>query len=354
MRKARWLTTFSFTPFPKSLKMKKCYSLLSLLIVIMSLTACGPDKNRVRFEGELSNINNAEFYVYSESGAFEGVDTIKIEDGRFSYERQIDEPVLLTLLYPNYSQNYVIAEPGKVIKMKGDAAKIGEAEITGTEENELLTDFRLATNDSPERDRQMAATRFIRANAKTLAAVAVFSRYFSAKQKPDAREALSMLDELKQAQPARAEVKYIDEFFRPIFLNGEGVHIPAFEVVTVDGKTINSKDLAGKPFMIVTLASWQPDSYTFIRNLHRTARDRSPQTKIIIIGMDVERDALTETLKRDSISYPVICERRSFESPVATRLGLRYVPSCMLVDSKGVIVQRDVEKVEDVKWSSLK
>ena len=63
--------------------------------------SCGPGKDRVRFEGKLDNITNAEFYVYSEDGSFDGVDTVRIEDGKFVYERKLEEPVLLTLLKPH-------------------------------------------------------------------------------------------------------------------------------------------------------------------------------------------------------------------------------------------------------------
>ena len=122
--------------------MKYFHSLFVMFTLLAALTACGPGKDRVRIKGKLANITTAEFYVFSEDGSFDGVDTIRIEDGQFTYERKLTEPAILTLLYPNFTQTYLVAEPGKTIKMKGDAAKIGDAEITGTDENKMLTEFR--------------------------------------------------------------------------------------------------------------------------------------------------------------------------------------------------------------------
>ena len=101
--------------------MKRFYPFSCLLALLWLTLACGPDKDRVRFEGKLENINNAEFYVYSEDGSFDGVDTVRIEDGKFIYERKLTEPMVLTLLYPNFTQTYVVLEPGKTIKLRGDA-----------------------------------------------------------------------------------------------------------------------------------------------------------------------------------------------------------------------------------------
>ena len=98
--------------------MNKIYSLLATLIAFTWLTACGPDKDKIRFEGQLDNINDAEFYILSEDGAFSGIDTVKITDGKFTYERDLSTPAVLTLLYPNFTQTYIVAEPGQTVKMK--------------------------------------------------------------------------------------------------------------------------------------------------------------------------------------------------------------------------------------------
>lgn len=334
--------------------MKKISSGFLYLIVLSVILACGSDEKRVRFEGELKNIHSAEFFVYSECGAFEGVDTIKIQDGEFVYERELEEPVLLTLLYPNYSRSYVVAEPGKVVKMKGDASRLGEAEVSGTEENELLTEFRQSVKNASARESRIAAVNFVRSNAKTLAAVAVFHRYFTSWQTPEAQEALRLLDELREAQGGRAEVRYLDRFFRPLLLNGTGASLPDFKATTVKGETVSLKDYKGKPLIIAALATWHPESDTFIRNLHKVLRRRSPRPELLIVNMDADAKPLEDLLKRDSVSCTVICEKRTFESPIVQTLGIRYLPSCMTVNSKGVILQRDVEAPEKINWNELR
>lgn len=323
--------------------------LIGIVFTAITLTACGPGKDRVRIQGKLDNITNAEFYVYSEDGTFDGMDTIRIEDGEFTYERKLLSSAVLTLLYPNYTQTYIVAEPGKTIKLKGDASKIGEAEVTGTEENEILTEFRLANLSGPESNHRLAAAQFIRDHAKTLAAVAVYRRYFTSQKTPDVTMALQLLDVLKKAQPASKAVTYLDNFYRPIFNNGVGKPLPDFKGETLDGKTVSSADYKGKRLVIACAATWQGESIAFLRQLRKKLKSVHPAWECIIVSMDVDREVLRNTLKRDSLEYPVICDRKAFESPLVQQLGLHYVPSCMLIDAQGKIIQRDVMKVDEAK-----
>ncbi len=317
------------------------YSLLPLLLLAL-LTACGPGKDRARFKGTLTGVNDAEFYVYSEDGAFDGVDTVRISDGAFVYERKLTEPTLVTLLYPNFTQTYVVLEPGKTVKLKGEAAKIGEAEVSGTEDNELLTTFRLSQAGKPQSDASMAASAFITAHPATLAAVAVFRKYYATQQTPDAAEALRLLDVLKKAQPRQRAVTILDDFYRPIFTNGVGETLPAFTAETTDGRTVSSSDYRERNLAIVCIGTWANETQPFLRKLRDRLRQTGGKWTVLIVSLDVDRNVLRDRLRTDTISWPIICDRQAFESPLVSKLGLHYVPSCMLVNPSGRIVQRDV------------
>lgn len=327
--------------------MKTFQSFSLLLVATIAMVACGPGKDRVRFEGDLTNITHAEFYAYSDDGAFDGVDTIRIEDGHFVYERKLSQPVLLTLLYPNFTQTYVVLEPGKTIKMKGDAAKIGEAEIIGTEQNEQLTDFREANLTKTLSDQRMAAAQFVRDHANDLSAVAVYRKYFAQPQSPDVKTALQLLDVLKKAQPKERAVAYLDNFYRPIFTNGVGQSVPDFTAETLDGQKVSMADYRGKRLVIACVGTWQSESVTFLRDLRKKLKQASSKWECLVVSLDVDREVLRNRLKSDSITFPVVCDRQAFESPLVTKLGLHYVPSCMLVSEQGKIMQRDVTKVSD-------
>lgn len=330
---------------------KRTQAMVALSVsILLLLVSCGPGKDRVRLEGRLDNINDAEFYVYSEDGAFDGIDTVRISDGKFEYERKLGEPAVLTLLYPNFSQSYVIAEPGHTIKLKGDASKIAEATISGTEQNELLSDFRQKHTNDVATNQRLAAAQFIRDNASTLAAVAVFRMYFANKQYADAATALQLLDVLKKAQPRQRAVSYLDSFFRPIFENGVGQPLPEFTAETIDGRKVSSVDYKGKNLVIACVGTWQSDSRPLLVQLRRKLKTLGGNWQCLVVSLDVDHEVLRSNLRTDSVAYPVICDRKAFDSPLVNKLGLHYVPSLMLVNAQGRIVQRDVTQVADARF----
>lgn len=322
--------------------------ILSLVLTAL-LAACGPGKDRARFEGKLANITDAEFYAYSEDGSFDGVDTIRIKDGEFTYERKLTAPTLVTLLYPNYTQTYVVLEPGKTVKLQGDAAKISTAQVSGTDDNELLSDFRAENADKPERKATLAAQSFVRDHPATLAAVAVFRKYFANVEKPDAATSLALLDALKRAQPKSRAVAYIDNFYRPIFANGVGSVLPQFTAETLDGRKVSNLDYHGKPLAILCVGTWQGESFPFLREALSRLRGSSTPWSVLIVSLDVDRSVLRDRFGTDTLGVPVVCDRQAFRSPLVSKLGLHYVPSCMLVDARGRILQRDVTKASDLK-----
>lgn len=315
---------------------------------LLLAAACGPGSGKARFEGKLANISQAEFYAYSDDGELGRVDTLRIDDGEFSYERKLSHPVLVTLLYPNFTQTQIILEPGKTVKMKGDAARIGEAEITGTTDNELLTDFRLANLSGPASNHRLAAAQFVRDHPGTLAAVAVYRKYFATAERPDAAEALRLLDLLRKAQPEERAVAWLVRNVRPRLLSGGGRPLPDFTVQTLEGRTVSVRSCRGKNLVVAFCATWNGESMTFVRELWRTVC-HDDGARLLIVSLDADPQTFTRRLRADSVQAAAVCDGRMWSTPLVSLFGVRYVPSCLVADAEGRVVARDVTDVRDVR-----
>ena len=67
---------------------------------MLLLASCGAESGRFRIEGRLKNMNQAEFYIYSIDGGFPKLDTIRVAQGRFVYETDLERQPPIPLLYP--------------------------------------------------------------------------------------------------------------------------------------------------------------------------------------------------------------------------------------------------------------
>ena len=81
----------------------KHYALL-LGILTFFITSCGVDSKHFKIEGRILNMNQGEFYVYNDEGMIDGIDTIKVEGGRFAYEMPCDRATTVMLVFPNFSE----------------------------------------------------------------------------------------------------------------------------------------------------------------------------------------------------------------------------------------------------------
>ena len=317
----------------------------SLFIVLLALAcaACSSDKNKVVIEGEIEGVNEAEMYVYCDDPEqFYGVDTIKMKNGKFTYERQIAGPMVLTLLYPNFSSTLIVAAPGEKIKMKGNAAKLGEAEISGSDDNQLLTDFRQDNAEKQGANAVIAAESFVRSHPKTLAAYAVSKRYFALAQSPDPTTALSLLDLLHKSQPSNAAITSAAERLTPVYRASRGQQLPSFTARTLAGGTVSDASIKGKPTLILFWATWCTDGLDATRQLRRITRAYGNRINAIAYSLDLNPKIARQRAKADSLTCPVVCDGKAFSSATAKALGVKYVPGNLLLDASGRVLDRDI------------
>lgn len=320
-------------------------SLKASLITAIALClfgACHSDKTTFRFYGELTGITQTDFYLFAEGDDFAGFDTLHIKDGRFEYVIQIEKPVLLKLLYPNYAYTYVVAEPGKEVRMEASGSKLGEAIIAGTKENDLLTEFRAQTHALRENEQRMAAAHFVQNNPATLAAVGIFRKFFIETQHFDAEVAEPLLNDLLKAQPEGKEVAELKALLQPLLNSGVGKPLPALQAVSLKKDTIATDSLKGKPCVIGLFATWKNENYQVVPHLTKYETRYKDSINLLGISLDYDSVRCAKRIKQDSLDAPVVCDLKAFQSPMIEALGVRYLPGNILVDHNGIIVRRDV------------
>lgn len=312
-----------------------------LPLLLLVLASCGRNKDQVEIKGQFEGLQQAQFYLYSEDYNFGRLDTLFLEGGKFAYKRALQQPVVLTLLFPNFSEIQIIAEPGKTIEVEGNAAHLLETKITGSEENELLSDFRISSQKLSEKEKKMAVADFIHSHPKSQAAVALYMQQFAKAEVPDAEVALELLGTLRKAQPENRMLLQIDTQQRAALENGVGRKLTAFEVEAMNGDTL-SLDSYKKPFLISAFASWSTDFTSILKTIKKLRQSYGEELGFLNVAFDVEEKKLHYQLERDTLLSVTVCEHKGFESPLALRLGLNHIPGYILVNKDGVVVKRNI------------
>ncbi len=308
------------------------------------LSSCGPEGNKFRLSGRLRNINQGEFLVYSPDGGFVGVDTIKVQSGRFSYEREVRNMVTLMIVFPNFSEQAVFAEPGEEVEIKGDATHLKEMTIKGTDENEELTKLRARVNKLTPPEIPGAIAEFIQEDPASIVSMYLLDKYFVSAKEPDYSEGQRLADLMLKADPDNGRLRKLKTQLDGLKSSRLQVSLPSFTVTDYKGRKYNSSEMKGKVGVISTWASWNYPSTDIQRKLRKLQRKYPNNLSLVSICLDGAKKEFQQRVERDTLNWTVVWDGKLFQTPLVQQFGLFVVPSMIIVNKQGKIVARDPEQ----------
>lgn len=353
------------------------------LVAALVCTSCGTDSRHFRIDGRLLHLNQGEFYVYSPDGTINGLDTIKVQAGRFSYEVACDRPMTLMIVFPNFTEQPVFAQPGKSVDLKGDASHLKEMTVKGTKDNELMNKFREMIRNAAPPEMKKCAQLFVQDHPESRVGAYLVDRYFIHDANPDTKTAVRLVDLMIEKQPENGYLKRQKRQLTASFVATKGADIPNVLGTTVDGRTIGRVQLTKAPVTVVcALATWKYESMSQFRRL--AAYAASQQGRVAVVGVSIDaspslvRSQLASQIgisdsasglafgpssgsssgsssasasgsssgsssasasaaaqgsssSRSSSTCYVVCDGKMVESPFFTRLGLTGVPDNIVI-----------------------
>ena len=291
-------------------------------------------------EGRLLHMNQGELYLYSPDGVIEGLDTIKVEAGRFAFQIPCEKEGTLVVVFPNFSTQPIFTEPGEEVNVKADASHLREIEVKGTEANELMSDFRKqVASVSPPEERKFAE-QFVKDHPESIVSRYIVNRYFILNSTPDYKLALNLIKEMQTAQPDNWELERMKRQLRTMKNATVGLNLPQFTVKTLGGKTITGNELRRNHMVIINVwASWDYNSLEMQRTLNEAAR--KGYATVLGISIDASPKDVRRLLKADDIIFENVCDGQMLDGKLLQTLGLTTMPDNIVVKN-GKITERRV------------
>lgn len=325
--------------------MKK-YSLVSLLsFLTLLLASCGTDSHHFKIDGHLLNLNQGEFYVYSPDGSVtHGMDTIKVQAGRFSYLVECDRPMTLMIVFPNFTEQPVFAEPGKSVDIKGNASHLKELTVKGTKANKLMNAFREQILSASPAEIKKCAIQMAEDNPESAVAVYLVRRYLVTVDRPDYTTAARLLKLIVEKQPDNQFAARLLASCNGKTIINNGAKLPRFSANDINGKVVNNATLASVPNVVFYVwATWNYSSTSQLRQLADKERQSDGKLKVVSICLNPDKSSCQRTLKQygaDNIT--TICDGRMVNGDLFNKLGLYNLPDNILIKN-GAIAEQHIE-----------
>lgn len=313
----------------------KIWSLLASSLLVF-LASCGTDSHHFSLEGRFLKMNQGEFYVYSPDGTISGIDTIKVQGGRFAYEIPCEEKGTIVIVLPNFSEIPVFVEPGKSVDMKADASHIKDIEVTGTDDNERMTKWRKNTSSQSPDGLKKQAEQFIKDNPSSIISRWLLRKHFVVTAKPDLKKAKELVKLIEKNTDMEGSVLRLVAGLENVPLQVGDV-LPPFKAKDLQGNDVTASQYRVGKAIILVWATWDFDGLNISRRVLSKINDLKFQDKKVpkVLGVSIDASAVDarRSVGSDSTAWSTICDGLMWDSPVVKAIGTTKVPDNFIIEN---------------------
>ena len=135
------------------------------------------------------------------------------------------------------------------------------------------------------------------------------------------------------ARKARGAARRLESVGKPLSLSG----------VALDGRTVTIDSLRGTPVLVHYWATWCEPCKVDIAQIRELAAKYGPKKFAVVgIALDSEKSQLQKFLQAKPIAWPQLHEAGGLDGRLAEELGVLTLPTMILLDAQGVVVDRNV------------
>lgn len=139
--------------------------------------------------------------------------------------------------------------------------------------------------------------------------------------------------ESPSARKARGAARRLESVGKPLALAGSGL----------DGRPVTLESLRGKPVLVHYWATWCEPCKVDIAQIRELYAKYGPKKFAVVgIALDTDKSALAKFLAAKPIPWPQLHEAGGLDGPLAEELGVLTLPTMILLDAQGNVVDRNL------------
>jgi peroxiredoxin len=316
--------------------MKRIITILALCLGVIGAQA---QESNLQLKGTVTD--TVVQYVYLQkfyNKMFKTIDSVKVKDGSFSFKTKVKTPELYGLSVNTANSPLYIFLENTPITVKLNPKKYYSTSVVEGSESQNLFDAYRKTKD-------IEISKFITEHPKSIVSAYVLYRNWSYRLAP--AEITANIALLDKSQQNSVYVKELRELVT--VLNGVaiGKKAPDFTANNPEGKPFRlSENLKGYT-LIDFWASWcgpcrkeNPNVVAAYKEFHDKGFN------IIGVSLDKKKENWIKGIKDDNLDWQHVSDLKFWNSEIAKLYGVRAIPGNYLIDSKGIIVAKNLEGEE--------
>jgi len=280
-------------------------------------------------------------YVYLQkfhNKMFTTIDSVKVKDGNFNFKTKVKTPELYGLsVNTAESPLYIFLEKTPITVKLSPKKYYSTSVVEGSASQDLFETYK--------KTKDVEISKFITAYPNSIVSAYVLYRNWSYRLTPDQiTQNIALLD---KSQQSSTYVKELKELVTVLSGLAVGKKAPDFTANNPDGKPVRfSENLKGYT-LVDFWASWcgpcrkeNPNIVAAYKEFHDKGFN------IIAISLDKKKENWIKGIQDDKLDWLQVSDLLFWNSAVAKLYGVRAIPANYLVDSKGIIVAKNLHGEE--------
>lgn len=353
------------------------------LISILGI-ACKQSGSKFTIEGDLKELGIKELFFIRMSDS-QKVDTVKVVDGKFTFQGQNSEPTVYMInLGPELQPAFAILEPGN-FKVSYDKNSLQQLQITGGTEQASYNDFvkkcspiftkidslmklgyaedlsdiekmslqnEFESLDKQLQDKQRA---FIKENKNKVVAAFMAKNLIDGMQEENG----ALVEEYYNTLSPEIQKSYfgrqIGQQLAVIKQTASGQQASDFTLPSIDGTPITLSSFKGKITLIDFWASWCGpcrEENPFVVQAYNAFHAKG--FEILGVSLDKDKTKWQEAISKDGLNWTHVSNLKGWDCEVAKQYGVESIPTNFLLDKDGKIIAKNLRGEElRIKLASL-
>lgn len=319
-----------------------------LLMLLLCLAGCKKETETTSITGEIKGLGNDTIYLYGVDGLYEQIDTIYVENDKFSHTLSIDTITSAMLLLKKSTEYPVFLDKRNKIKIEGHANNLNFLKVGGNIYNEELSAFQAMLQESDTLSKSTLEERaetFIRQHNTSFASIYLLDKYFVQQEKPDFSKIKELINGMAGILQDKPRIGQITEQISQMEKTDLNKTAPFFSLPNEKGEKITRTGRFRNKYLLISFwASWCEDcdqTHAELRKINSRYK-KNKEFAILGISLDIDKEAWKNKIKQDTLDWEQVCTFTGWEMETAKQYAIQTLPTNLLVSPSGKILAREI------------
>ena len=313
--------------------------IIFVLITLLTISCNEKPKTEFSLNGKTNGFENGTLIFLDYNN--KTIDSAIIEDNSFEFNTKLSfSPIELWLHNKDFSNYRAFWAEDKAMTFDATKTDFRNAEITGSEPEDLSSSLYQKIDTLPRNERQKLEMEFVRNNPKSIVSASMLSVYSTTWGKAKTNELYERLStENKNSEFGKEIKRYLELSKEPKL----GEQFVDFESENQYGKLKKLSDQKGKVVLLEFWASWCGPCRKENPNLVTTYKKFNLKGfEIFAVSLDENKASWLKAIEKDSLNWEQVSDLKGQKNEASLIYGVNGILDNFLIAENGEIIGRNL------------